>query len=69
MISKSIQRLTDTLDIEFVITNGMQNAISKYEIQNTKYTCHKEHGFINQKKKVCIKVTYKTVNEHRINKT
>jgi len=32
MLIKSIQRLTDTLDIEFVVTNGMQNAISKYEI-------------------------------------
>jgi len=34
MFGKSIQRLTDTWDIEFVSTNGMQNAISKYEIQN-----------------------------------
>ena len=38
----------------------------KMQYQNTKYT---SHGWFQPRKKVCTKVTYKTVNEHHINKT
>jgi hypothetical protein len=52
---KSVQRLTNPLDIEFIMTNIMQTAV--YRIQNTKYRSHKKSGPHEPGKQVYTKMT------------